>query len=108
MTAEPRFAPFEGTVSAVSWRVLVALVALPMFAQCFQYMVDIPPLYILSKAWPVLTLPLFGWALVRLDIPYKTLMIVTLFWIIGITPVIGIVQLGNDAIPAFLTTVKIW
>ena len=108
MTAQFRFVPFEGSVGAVSWRVLVAVVALPMFAQCFQYMVDIPPLYILSKAWPVLTLPLFAWALVRLDIPYKTLMIVTLFWIIGITPVIGIVQLGNDAGPAFLTTVKIW
>ena len=30
---------------------LAAAVALPMFAQCFQYMIDIPPLYFLDKAW---------------------------------------------------------
>jgi hypothetical protein len=79
-----------------------------MFAQCFQYMVDVPPLYILSKAWPVLTLPLFVWALLRLDIPYKVLFVTTTVWIIGVTPMIGIAQLGNDAGAAFLTTAKVW
>jgi hypothetical protein len=93
---------------ALWWRVLVVLFALPMFTQCFQYMVDVPPLYILSKAWPVLTLPLCVWALLRLDIPYKVLFVAASVWVIGVTPVIGIVQLGNDAGAAFLTTVKVW
>src|SRR5579872_6678844 len=94
--------------SALWWRVLIALFALPMFAQCFQYMVDIPPLYALSKIWPALTLPLFVWALLRLDIPYKLLFVVPMLWIIAITPVIGMIQLGNEVGAAFLTTVKVW
>jgi hypothetical protein len=93
---------------ALRWRVLAALFALPMFTQCFQYMVDVPPLYVLSKVWPLLTLPLCAWALLRLDIPYKVLFVTASVWVIGVTPVIGIVQLGNDAGAAFLTTVKVW
>jgi hypothetical protein len=94
--------------SAQWWRVLIALFALPMFAQCFQYMVDIPPLYLLSKAWPILTVPLLAWAVLRLDIPFKLLFLVTMVWIIGVTPMIGMVELGNEAGPAFLTTAKVW
>jgi hypothetical protein len=98
----------EKPSSAQWWPALIALFALPMFAQSFQYMVDIPPLYLLSKAWPVLTLPLLVWALLRLDIPYKPLFIVAIFWLIGVTPMVGIVQLGNEAGAAFLTTAKVW
>ncbi len=108
IAAPSHFLVQKNSGSALWWRVLIALFALPMFAQCFQYMVDVPPLYLLSKAWPILTLPLMVWALLRLDIPYRMLIVVTLFWIIGVTPVIGIVQLGNEAGPAFLTTVKVW
>ena len=103
-----RFGTLEMPPIVQWWRVLIALFALPMFAQCFQYMVDIPPLYALSKIWPALTLPLFVWALLRLDIPYKLLFVVTMLWIIAITPVIGMIQLGNEVGAAFLTTVKVW
>jgi hypothetical protein len=103
-----RVGALEKPSSAQWWRVLIALFALPMFAQCFQYMVDIPALYLLSKAWPVLTLPLLAWAILRLDIPYKLLFIATMFWIIGVTPMIGMMQLGNEAGAAFLTTAKVW
>ncbi len=87
---------------------LAAAVALPMFAQCFQYMIDIPPLYFLDKAWPLLMLPLCLWAIVSLDIPYKPLYIVTLFWALGVTPYIGILRLGNDTLAALATTAKVW
>jgi hypothetical protein len=70
--------------------------------------VDVPALYALSKVWPALTLPLFVWALLRLDIPYKQLFVATLLWIIAVTPVIGMIQLGNEVGAAFLTTVKVW
>ena len=103
-----RTGTLERQPDGLRWRVLVALFALPMFTQCFQYMVDVPPLYVLSKSWPVLTLPLCAWALLRLDIPYKGLFVTASVWVIGVTPVIGIVQLGNDAGAAFLTTVKVW
>lgn len=90
------------------WRAPVIVLALVMFAQCFQYMIDVLPLYALSKIWPFLTFPLFVWALLRLDIPFKLLLVVTLVWIIGATPVMGIIALGNDFIAALATTIKVW
>ncbi len=90
------------------WRAAILLLALPLSAQCFQYMVDIPALYALSKVWPLLMLPLFAWGLLRLDVPLKLLQISTLVWIIGVTPFIGILQLGNGFIAAFATTAKVW
>jgi hypothetical protein len=89
-------------------QLLAILLALPMFAECFQYMVDVPPLYFLSKAWPMLMLPLCIWAITSLDIPYKLLYITTLFWVLGVTPYVGIIQLGNDTFSALATTVKVW
>jgi hypothetical protein len=94
--------------TASIWRTFAILCMLPMFAQCFQYMVDIMPLYLLSKAWPFLMLPLFAWALMSLDVPCKLLQIATLFWVLGVTPLIGILQLGNDMVSAFTTTAKVW
>lgn len=90
------------------WRLALLVLALPMFAQCFQYMVDVLPLYALSKAWPVLMLPFFFWAMARLDVPWKVLQIVTLFWVLGVTPIVGILQLGNGFFPALATSVKVW
>jgi hypothetical protein len=92
----------------LDWRLPALIVALPMFAQCFQYMVDVLPLYALSKAWPILMLPLFVWGVARLDMPFKLLQIVTLVWILGVTPLAGIVQLGNDVAAALATTIKVW
>lgn len=100
--------PANATAAWVDWRLVAVAFALPMFAQCFQYMVDVLPLYLLSKAWPFLMLPLFGWALMRLDLPFKVLQMVTLVWILGVTPVVGIVQLGNGMAAALATTVKVW
>lgn len=96
------------TDKRLDWRLPVLLVALPMFAQCFQYMVDVLPLYALSKAWPILMAPLFFWGVARLDVPFKALQLVTLVWIIGVTPLVGIMQLGNDAVAALATTAKVW
>ena len=54
-----------------------------MFWQCFQYMIDVPPLYWLSKAWPLLTLPAALWALFVLRLPYATYYVVLLAYVIG-------------------------
>jgi hypothetical protein len=82
--------------------------ALPMFAQCFQYMTDIPPLYLLSKLWPLLMVPAGVWALLRLDIPHKVLHIVVLCWLLAATPLMGVAHLGNSFADAMATTVKVW
>jgi hypothetical protein len=71
-------------------------------------MTDIPPLYFLSKVWPYLMLPIAGWALMRLDMPHKGLHIVVLCWLLVITPLMGILQLGNSFADAMATSVKVW
>lgn len=81
---------------------------LPMFTQCFQYMTDIPPLYLMSKLWPFLMLPVAIWAMLHLNIPNKVLQIATLFWLLAVTPVIGILHLSLDFSGAVATTVKVW
>jgi hypothetical protein len=79
-----------------------------MFAQCFQYMTDIAPLYLLSKFWPFLTLPAAAWCLISLSIPFKLLHVCLLFWLLAVTPIVGILSLGNDFSSAMATTIKVW
>jgi hypothetical protein len=88
--------------------VVLLVCVLPMFAECFQYMTDIPPLYLLSKVWPLLMVPAGVWALRRLDIPHRVLHIVVLCWLLAFTPLMGVVQLGNSFADAMATTVKVW
>ncbi len=104
--ARPRAEP-AGTAGTGGPILLVAC-ALPMFAQCFQYMTDIPPLYLLSKVWPFLLLPVGLWAMAALRMPYKALHAANLFWLLAVTPAIGILQLGNSFPDAMATTVKVW
>lgn len=87
---------------------LLLLLVLPMFGQCFHYMIDVPPLYYLSKAWPVLTVPLGLYALTQLSLPFKPLCMVMLAFLVGVTPAVSMVQLGNGLSDAMATTVKIW
>lgn len=89
-------------------RVMALLLLLPMFAQCFQYMTDIPPLYLLSKIWPFVTLPVAIWAGLSLRMPYKALHAGNLFWLLAVTPAMGILNLGNTFPDAMATTVKVW
>ncbi len=102
----------SSTVSAVdrraTWLAWALAAALPLSCQTFQYIVDVPPAYALTKIWPLLVLPLAVWGAVRLALPYRSLLIFTLAWIIGASPLIGIVDLGNDLSGALATTVKVW
>lgn len=88
--------------------VLALLAILPLFGQSFHYLVDVPPLYALSKAWPVLTIPLAAYALSQIELPYKSLCIALLAYLVAITPAVSMVQLGNGLSDALATTVKVW
>lgn len=92
-----------------SWALYgVLALCLLMFGQTCQYLIDIYPLYLLSKIWPLLTLPLCGWALMRLQLPYRGLLVTTIVWVLAVTPFLGIVNLGNSLSDAVATTVKAW
>jgi hypothetical protein len=95
-------------VSTVRGGIIAALVCLlPMFAQTFQYVVDAPPLYVLSKAWPILTAPLALLAVTRIATPFKPLVLATIAWTWGLAPAISIIELGNSYVGAASTTLKV-
>lgn len=89
-----------------SWTVLVT--TLPLFAQSFYYLNELPPPYFLSKAWPVLVFPLTLYAITRMALPAKHIYVVFLTYAIGFTPMISMIQLGNAFTDALTTTVKVW
>lgn len=85
---------------------LALLVALPFFGQSFHYVVDLSPTYYLSKAWPILTLPLAAYALVTVRLPWAWLYGVLLAYVLGLTPLLSMIYLGNGLIDALVTTAK--
>lgn len=55
--------------SASRLRLALLVAVLPLFGQTFHYLKDVPPLWALSKAFPVLSLPLAALLLARLPLP---------------------------------------
>lgn len=87
---------------------MVLIATLPMFAQVFHYLVELGPLYYMSKAWPVIAMPLTLYAIVQLGLPAASVYLVVLAYLVGFAPMISIIQLGNGFLDAMSTTVKAW
>lgn len=87
---------------------VVLLGVLPMFAQCFHYLNELPPTYLLSKAWPILVLPLTLYGMARMKLPARIIYLVFLAYTIGFTPMVSMIKLGNGFLDALTTTIKIW
>ena len=99
----------KATAATVStWRVAILIAALPLFSSAFQYVIDAPVLYALSKAWPLLTFPLALWAATRIGPGYQPLILACCVWLIAAVPFISVIQLGNDAVGAVASSVKVW
>lgn len=99
---------FDATAGLRGGALALLACLLPLFAQTFQYVVDVPPLYALSKAWPLLTLPLAVLGAVRVAIPFKPLILVVLAWTLGVAPALSVIELGNSYVGAAATTLKVW
>jgi hypothetical protein len=85
---------------------LVLLLVLPMFGQSFHYMIDLPPLYFLSKGWPILTTPLALYALTRLSLPLQVLYGMLVAYVLGLTPLLSMIYFGTGLVDALATTAK--
>jgi hypothetical protein len=94
--------------AGVGWRAVLLWGVLPLFGQVFQYVVDVGPLYGLSKVWPLLVAPWAVLGLVRLELPYRMLFVVLQAYVFGLTPILSMVQLGNGFVDALMTTAKVW
>ncbi len=91
------------------WRILLTLVLLaPLFCESFQYVIDCPPLYALTKAWPLVMLPWAAFAGLRLALPYKGLLLAALAWTAGASTLIGVFELGNGLTGMLAPTAKVW
>lgn len=97
---------------AVDTRAVLVLLTLfftvPLFAQIFHYLKELPPPYFLSKLWPALTTPLMVYAMVRMRLPGSWIFLVFFAYTLGLTPLISMVYLGNNYVDAITTTVKVW
>jgi hypothetical protein len=102
--------PVSPRVAAKSNRLIIFLLvaSLPMFGQTFQYLIDLLPLYVLSKAWPLLMFPLAVYGVAKMPLPYKPLFAVALIYVVVVTPMLSMFQLGNGFFDAMATTVKTW
>lgn len=100
--------PVSGERFSAPVTMTVLLLTLPFFAQTFHYLHEFTLPYLLSKAWPVLMLPLSLYGVARLGLPAKGLYLVFFAYVMGFTPFISMMQLGNGLMDALLTTVKVW
>ncbi len=90
------------------WMVGLLGFAIAMFAETFAYMRDAPPVFALSKVWPILTLPFAAYALFHRRPPYAWVPLVLLAYAIGVTPVIAMYTFDIELVDALFPTVKMW
>ena len=91
-----------------AWVVVVLMALLPMLFQSFHYMIDVRPLYLLSKAWPIVMLPFTLYGLFCLRLPYTVRYALLLAYVLGLTPFLSMVYLPNDFLEAMNATNKVW
>lgn len=101
--APPSSERFSGPVTTA-----LLLGTLPLFGQSFYYLHELTAPYLLSKAWPLITLPLSLYAILQLQLPAKRVYLIFFAYTLGFTPFISMLQLGNGLVDALTTTVKIW
>ncbi|MEP9354265.1 hypothetical protein ABLE93_11780 [Xanthobacter sp. KR7-65] len=104
------FSPEDASLDqgAALFAKLVFAATLPLFAQVFYYLNEYPPPYLLSKAWPFLTLPMAFYAMARLKLPVSGMFLTVLAYALGFTPLVSMIQLGNGFLDALTTTIKAW
>lgn len=106
--AGPAIPVSHGAAAEHRGTALALVLMLPMFAGLFVYVVDVKALYGLAKVWPLVIAPLTLVAAWRLRPGYQPVLLVVCAWLLGATPLIGVSQLGNDAVGALASSVKVW
>lgn len=96
------------TVAATSQGAVILLLTLPIFEQVFHYMIDVAPLYYLSKAWPILMLPLTLRCIVTGRSQFAWLYLLALVYVMSVTPILSMLWLGNTLIDALANSIKVW
>lgn len=88
-------------------RFLVLIGVFPMFFQIFHYMIDVYPVYIASKAWPLVTLPLCLYFFFRPnDVPMRVFYLIFLSYVFLIPTTMAMIYFGQSYISSLTTLAK--
>ena len=85
----------------------VLLLALPMFGQVFHYMKDLLPLWSLSKAFPVLSMPLAAVVFRHPTVPMTRQVILSFLWLALVPSFAGIFYFDQDFFTGITAQVKL-
>jgi hypothetical protein len=88
------------------WMVALLCPLLVLSTGLFSYISDIRPLYLLTKAWPVLTVPFAAAAIVQRRLPGTALLIVVLVYVLIFTPFMAMAEFGVPLLVALQPTAK--
>ncbi|ABC24512.1 hypothetical protein [Rhodospirillum rubrum] len=92
---------------SLHWKTVLVFVSLPMVLQVFHYMIDVGPVYYLSKIWPLALLPL-GLKVFREFSGEKVIYGFAIVYLTGVTPIMSMIHFDNNVVDALATTVKVW
>ena len=87
-------------------RLLPLLLVAPLFLQSFHYIVDVRPLYLLSKAWPLLTLPLAMLGVLE-EPRHRPLLLATIAYVLLVPPVMTMLNFQQSYLSAATGMVKL-
>ncbi|MGK7868369.1 hypothetical protein [Falsiroseomonas sp. E2-1-a20] len=104
-TAGARAAPRPAEASRTG-TLAVLLLLLPLYLQSFHYVTDIYPLYVLSKAWPLLTLPIALLGLLQRP-RYAGLLVAVLAYTVLVAPLFGMIYFDQGYPSAITATLKV-
>lgn len=90
-----------------NWRVVLLIAVLPLFGQTMHYMKDIKPLWALSKAFPILSLPLVLPVLTRRRPPLVYGWLFAFLWLLLVSSAIGIFTFDQAFVMGLTAQVKL-
>lgn len=105
-TAPPADQGTQTAPAGVNWRVVLLVMVLPLFGQTMHYMKDIKPLWALSKAFPILSLPLVLPVLTRRQVPVVYGWFYAFLWLLLSSSVIGMFTFDQSFIMGLTAQVK--
>ena len=90
-----------------NWRVVLLVSVLPLFGQTVHYMKDLKPLWALSKAFPILSLPLAIPILTRQRMPLAMVWLFAFLWLMLVSSFNGMFAFNQSFLLGLTAQVKL-
>ena len=90
-----------------NWRVVLLVSVLPLFGQTVHYMKDLKPLWALSKAFPILSLPLAIPILTRQRMPLAMVWLFAFLWLVLVSSFNGMFAFNQSFLLGLTAQVKL-